>query len=96
MLLSVSVENLRLRPRDAPVQRARRSRIVVTFVIGFAGLHHSIAGAIEVLMAVVAGAGPTGSDYARIVLWSVIGNAVGGSVFVALLKFGHVHASRQE
>jgi formate/nitrite transporter FocA (FNT family) len=70
--------------------------LVVTFVIGIAGLHHSIAGAIEVLMAVVAGAGPTLSDYARIVLWSVIGNAVGGSVFVALLKFGHVQASRQE
>jgi formate/nitrite transporter FocA (FNT family) len=68
--------------------------VVVTFVIGIASLHHSVAGAIEVLMAVLASAGPTIADYFRIVFWSVIGNAVGGVVFVALLKFGHVQASK--
>ncbi len=67
--------------------------VVVTFVIGISSLHHSIAGAVEVLMAVFANAGPTLFDYGRVVGWSIIGNAVGGAVFVALLKFGHVHAS---
>jgi formate/nitrite transporter FocA (FNT family) len=68
--------------------------VLVTFVIGIANLHHSIAGAVEVLMAVFANVGPAPSDYWRVVGWSVVGNAVGGAVFVALLKFGHVRASR--
>jgi formate-nitrite transporter family protein len=73
------------------------SQIVVvaltTFVIGIAGFHHSIAGTIEVLVGVFASAGPTLADFAQFLLWSVLGNALGGAIFVALLKFGHVHAS---
>jgi len=73
------------------------SQIVVvlatTFVIGMAGFHHSIAGSIEVLMALFAGAGATWSDFGHFLLWAVIGNAIGGSMFVGLLKFGHVRAS---
>lgn len=73
------------------------SQIIVvtltTFVIGIAGFHHSIAGTIEVLMAAFAGAGATFDGFARFLLWSVLGNALGGAVFVALLKFGHVRAS---
>jgi formate/nitrite transporter FocA (FNT family) len=73
------------------------SQIIVvtltTFVIGIAGFHHSIAGTIEVLMAVFASAGPTFADFARFLVWSVLGNALGGAIFVALLKFGHVRAS---
>jgi formate-nitrite transporter family protein len=67
--------------------------ILTTFVIGSAGLHHSIAGSIEVLMALFAGAGVTLRDYGVFILWAVVGNAIGGVVFVALLKFGHVRAS---
>jgi len=66
--------------------------VMTTFVIGIAGLHHSIAGAVEVLMAVVAHAGPTIGDFGRFLVAAVIGNAIGGTVFVALLKFGHVRA----
>jgi len=73
------------------------SQIIVvtltTFVIGVGGFQHSIAGTIEVLMAVFASAGPTLGDFARFLLWSVLGNAMGGAFFVALLKFGHVRAS---
>jgi formate/nitrite transporter FocA (FNT family) len=68
--------------------------VLVTFVIGVSNLHHSIAGAVEVLMGVLANVGPTLADYWRVVALSVVGNAVGGTVFVALLKFGHVQASR--
>jgi len=67
--------------------------VFTTFVIGIAGFHHSIAGTIEVLTAVFANAGPTMSDFATFLLWSVIGNALGGAVFVAILKSGHVRAS---
>jgi formate/nitrite transporter FocA (FNT family) len=69
---------------------------MTTFVIGIAGLHHSIAGSIEVLTAIFARAGPAFSAYGTFVVWSVIGNAIGGSCFVAVLKFGHVTASAVE
>jgi formate/nitrite transporter FocA (FNT family) len=65
---------------------------MTAFVIGLIGLHHSIAGTIEVLMAVFASRA-TFADYAHFIVWAVVGNAIGGSCFVALLKFGHVRAS---
>jgi formate/nitrite transporter FocA (FNT family) len=61
-------------------------------VIGLIGLHHSIAGTIEILMAVFANQA-TLASYGQFIVWAVIGNAIGGSCFVALLKFGHVRAS---
>lgn len=69
--------------------------VLTTFVIGIAHLHHSIAGSTEVLMAVFSSGSASIADYGRFLIWSVIGNAIGGSVFVALLKFGHVRASAQ-
>lgn len=66
---------------------------LTTFVIGIAGFHHSIAGTIEVLLALFAGAGPTWADYGRFIAAAAVGNAIGGALFVALLKFGHVRAS---
>ena len=32
-------------------------------------------------------------DFGRFLLLAAIGNAIGGSMFVALLKFGSVHTS---
>lgn len=66
---------------------------LTTFLIGIAGFHHSIAGTIEVLLAFFAGAGPTWADYGRFISAAAVGNAVGGALFVAVLKFGHVRAS---
>lgn len=66
---------------------------VTTFVIGIGGFHHSIAGTIEVLLALFAGAGPTWGDYGRFISAAAVGNAIGGALFVAVLKFGHVRAS---
>jgi formate/nitrite transporter FocA (FNT family) len=65
---------------------------MTAFVIGLIGLHHSIAGTIEILMAVFADRASL-SDYGQFIVWAVIGNAIGGSCFVALLKFGHIRAS---
>jgi formate/nitrite transporter FocA (FNT family) len=55
-----------------------------------------LAGGLLVLTAIFARAGPAFSAYGTFVVWSVIGNAIGGSCFVAVLKFGHVTASAVE
>jgi formate/nitrite transporter FocA (FNT family) len=47
------------------------------------------------LSAVFSSQGIGGLDFARFLLWTTLGNAIGGSVFVALIKYGHarpVHA----
>jgi formate/nitrite transporter FocA (FNT family) len=61
-------------------------------VIGLAGLHHVVAGTVEVLLGVFSGQGATTWDFARFLACAVSGNAVGGAVFVGLLKFAHVRA----
>lgn len=75
------------------------SQIVIvwmtTFLIGIAGLHHSIAGSVEILMAVFALHGGQFAEYLRFLALAVVGNAIGGSVFVALLKYGHISASSE-
>jgi len=66
---------------------------LTTLLIGLSGLHHSIGGTVEVLMGVFVGEGAVFPDYLRFLLWSVLGNAVGGTVFVAALKVAHVRQS---
>jgi formate-nitrite transporter family protein len=62
---------------------------IVTTSIGLAHLHHSIVGTVEVLAAVFARQGVSFADYGHFILWTTLGNAVGGLVFVALIKYGH-------
>jgi formate/nitrite transporter FocA (FNT family) len=70
------------------------SRIVVimlvTSIIGVAGLHHCIVGSIEVFAGLITSDDITLTDYLRFQFWATIGNAIGGSVFVAVLKFSNV------
>ena len=68
---------------------------LTTMAIGLGSLHHSIAGTVEVLMGVFVGQGATLADFWRFLVVAVIGNAIGGVVFVAALKFGHTKASVQ-
>jgi formate/nitrite transporter FocA (FNT family) len=63
---------------------------LIAAAIGLAHLPHSVAGAVEVFAGVVAGPSVTPVDAGRFLLFTTLGNAVGGSVFVALLKYGHV------
>lgn len=63
---------------------------IVTTAIGLSHLHHSIVGTVEVLAAVFTGQGVTMLDYAHFIVWATLGNAIGGVVFVALIKYGHV------
>lgn len=62
---------------------------LVTTAIGLAHLHHSIVGTVEVLAAVFARQGVTLGDFGHFLLWTTLGNATGGIVFVALIKYGH-------
>lgn len=62
---------------------------LVTSAIGMLGLHHCIVGTTEVLSAMFAGADVTPAEFGHFLLWATLGNVVGGTVFVALLKFGH-------
>lgn len=62
---------------------------MITVGIGLAHLQHSIAGSIEVLTGVFGGTGIGWGDFAHFLLWSTLGNAAGGVVFVALIKYGH-------
>jgi formate/nitrite transporter FocA (FNT family) len=63
---------------------------VVAASIGFAHLPHSIAGTVEVLAGVLVSPEVTFLDFGRFLLLATVGNAIGGSVFVSLLKYGHV------
>lgn len=61
---------------------------LITTAIGLAHLHHSILGACEVLAGVFTDDRFTLATFAYVLLWSTLGNALGGPFFVALLKFG--------
>lgn len=63
--------------------------VLVTGSIGLLGLHHSIAGTVEVLLSVFGGTS-TWAQFWRFLVLATLGNAVGGVVFVAVLKYGHV------
>ena len=67
------------------------SRIFIIFMItatmAFTGLHHSIIGNIEVFSAFLAGPEVTLTNYLRFQSLALVGNAIGGAFFVALLKY---------
>lgn len=62
---------------------------MIAFVIGISHLPHSIAGSVEVLLGVFSQDGISVIQFLSFLLWSTVGNIIGGTVFVALLKYGH-------
>jgi formate/nitrite transporter FocA (FNT family) len=70
------------------------SQVVIVWIIasaiGFTQLHHSIVGTAEVLAGVFASNRVTAGDFGHFLLWTTLGNAVGGVIFVAILKYSHV------
>jgi formate/nitrite transporter FocA (FNT family) len=66
---------------------------LVTTAIGLCHLHHSIVGTAEVLAGVFSGRGATMADFGKFLLWATLGNILGGVLFVALIKFGHIRSS---
>jgi len=63
---------------------------LITTAIGFVGLHHSITGSVEVLTAIFANQSISFGAYGHFLLWTTLGNTIGGVVFVALIKYSHV------
>jgi formate/nitrite transporter FocA (FNT family) len=67
---------------------------LVTATIGLAGLHHCILGSGEVLAAILAGADISTMAFARFLAITTLGNAIGGVVFVAIVKYAHASVVR--
>ncbi len=70
--------------------------LIITTTIGLAHLHHSVAGSIEVLVGLFSGHGITLGGYLHFLVWTTIGNSIGGVVFVGIVKYGHVIQSNRE
>lgn len=63
---------------------------MVTATIGMLHLPHSIAGNVEVLFGLFTSNSVTIMDYLAFLSLSTIGNAIGGAIFVGIMKYGHV------
>jgi formate/nitrite transporter FocA (FNT family) len=70
------------------------SLYIVTFLIGLGGLHHSIAGAVEVFAGLLAGGSVSLSQSLRFIGLAILGNLFGGSLFVAGLNYAHIRRSQ--
>lgn len=64
--------------------------IIITWLVGAAGLSHIIAGSVEALYAVSAGAWPWTQYVTNFLLPVFIGNCIGGVGLVAILNYGQV------
>lgn len=68
---------------------------IVTFIIGLAGLHHSIVGNIEVFTGLILSEAIGIGIYLKVVALALLGNAVGGVVFVGVLNYGAFVTSKK-
>ncbi|WKN29982.1 formate/nitrite transporter family protein [Porifericola rhodea] len=64
--------------------------ILVTTVIGICGLHHSIIGSIEVFTGMLVDSRIKLADYLHFQTFTTLGNILGGTVFVAIVKYSHL------
>lgn len=69
---------------------------IVTFVIALSGLHHSIVGSIEVFAGLLVSHQVSLLDYVTFESTALVGNAIGGVVFVAILKYGAFSANKAD
>lgn len=69
---------------------------IITFLIGLGGLHHSIAGSVEMFTAWLVSDAFTPSAAAAFIGLALLGNLIGGTLFVAVLNYGHIRHSRAE
>ncbi len=67
---------------------------LVTFLIGLGGLHHSIAGAVEMFAAYLVTDLFTLNQSFRFVGIALLGNLIGGGLFVAMLNYSHVRQTQ--
>lgn len=69
---------------------------LITFIIAMAGLHHSIVGSIEVFAGLLTSNKITWTHYLTFQSTALVGNAVGGVFFVAILKYGAFLANNKK
>ena len=69
---------------------------MVTFIIGIGGLHHSIAGSVEIFTAYFISDDFTMLQVVRFLVLAILGNLAGGSIFVALLNYGHIRKTQKK
>ena len=69
---------------------------MVTFLIGLGGLHHSIAGAAEIFADLLTSQVHQPGEALRFLAIAIVGNLVGGSVFVAALNYAHIRHTQVE
>lgn len=70
--------------------------VAVTALIGFGHLPHSIAGNVEVFAGYLSTPAITLADYVRFLTIATVGNVLGGTIFVSLLKYGYVVGGIEE
>ncbi len=70
--------------------------IIITFVVGAAGLSHIIAGSVEALYAVVAGAASWSHYFIDFLIPVFIGNSVGGVLLVSIINYAQVAPENPE
>jgi formate/nitrite transporter FocA (FNT family) len=68
---------------------------IVTFLIGLGGLHHSIAGSAEIFAAFFISDEFTVAQSARFIGVALMGNSIGGTVFVAILNYAHIRKTQE-
>lgn len=68
---------------------------IVTFLIGLGGLHHSIAGSVEMFTAIFVGGDFTILQGVNFIGLAILGNLIGGSVFVAGFNYSHIRKTQQ-
>ncbi len=68
---------------------------IVTFIIGIGGLHHSIAGSVEIFTAYMISNDFSFAQVIKFIAVTIFGNLVGGSIFVALLNYGHIRETQK-
>lgn len=68
---------------------------IVTFLIGVGGLHHSIAGSVEMFTALLISDHFSLLQGLRFIGLAMLGNLIGGSVFVATLNYGHIRKTQE-
>lgn len=66
--------------------------IIITYLVGLAGLSHIIAGSVEVLYLVVTGGVSVGQYLLQFMLPTLAGNIIGGTALVAALNHAQVAA----
>jgi formate-nitrite transporter family protein len=61
--------------------------------IGLGRLHHVITGSLEVLAGMLAGATIVPADFGYFLMWTTLGNIIGGVVFAVLIRFSVLMSS---